>query len=254
MSYVEKVLQQGEQVRYQAALHWVTYLHGLPGCLRRSSFGSCSRRTGATGYVVHGVLLVLVAGGLFLLARAWFIGWITEIAVTNRRVIYKPGFISRTTAEMHMDKIESVKVDQSILGRILDYGKVTCAEPGRDWIGTIRADRCPARTAQSHHRRLALDPRRAPDRPPASRVAPSRPQIADTNYVARFALNSTRLHARHHDDRLRARWLIAFEILPRVFARRSSRPSVRRRAKKCARWRRAWNQRKPASISQLTAS
>ena len=70
---------------------------------------------------------------LFLLARAWFNWWITEIAVTNRRVIYKRGFISRTTAEMHMDKIESVEVDQSILGRILDYGKVTVLGTG---IGT----------------------------------------------------------------------------------------------------------------------
>ena len=57
-------------------------------------------------------------------------GWITEIAVTNRRVIYKRGFISRTTAEMHMDKIESVRVDQSILGRILGYGRVTIMGTG----------------------------------------------------------------------------------------------------------------------------
>jgi hypothetical protein len=31
---------------------------------------------------------------------------------------------------MHMDKIESVKVDQSILGRIFDYGKVTVQGTG----------------------------------------------------------------------------------------------------------------------------
>jgi uncharacterized membrane protein YdbT with pleckstrin-like domain len=83
--------------------------------------------------VVTAVVVILVAAGVFLLARAWFNAWITEIAVTNRRVIYKRGFISRTTAEMQMDKIESVEVDQSILGRILDYGKVTVLGTG---IGT----------------------------------------------------------------------------------------------------------------------
>ena len=35
--------------------------------------------------------------------------WTTEIAVTNRRVIYKTGFIQRNTNEMNMDKVESVR-------------------------------------------------------------------------------------------------------------------------------------------------
>jgi uncharacterized membrane protein YdbT with pleckstrin-like domain len=50
--------------------------------------------------------------------------WITEIAVTDRRIIYKRGFIRRVTAEMNMDKVESVDVTQSILGRLLDYGSI----------------------------------------------------------------------------------------------------------------------------------
>ena len=50
--------------------------------------------------------------------------WITEFAVTDRRVIYKCGFISRHTVEMNMDKIESVDVDQSLLGRMLNYGTI----------------------------------------------------------------------------------------------------------------------------------
>ena len=50
--------------------------------------------------------------------------WTTEIAVTNRRVIYKRGLISRHTAEMNMDKVASVEVDQSIFGRLWGYGSV----------------------------------------------------------------------------------------------------------------------------------
>ncbi len=48
----------------------------------------------------------------------------TELSVTNHRVIYKSGFIRRHTVEMNMDKVASVDVDQSILGRMLDYGTV----------------------------------------------------------------------------------------------------------------------------------
>jgi uncharacterized membrane protein YdbT with pleckstrin-like domain len=76
------------------------------------------------------ILVALVAAGVYFLVRAWFDWWITEIAVTNRRVICKRGFISRQTAEMQMNKIVSVKVEQSILGRILDYGRVTIVGTG----------------------------------------------------------------------------------------------------------------------------
>jgi uncharacterized membrane protein YdbT with pleckstrin-like domain len=114
--------------------------------------------------VVTAVVIILVACGMFLLARAWFNAWITEIAVTNRRVIYKRGFISRTTAEMQMDKIESVEVDQSILGRILDYGKVTVLGTG---VGTgLEKIKEPiaatAQAAQSHHGRVGARDKSAP--------------------------------------------------------------------------------------------
>ena len=44
--------------------------------------------------------------------------------MTDRRIIYKRGFIWRHTEEMNMDKVASVDVDQSILGRMLDYGTI----------------------------------------------------------------------------------------------------------------------------------
>ena len=65
-----------------------------------------------------------------LLVQEWFRWWITEIPITNRRVIYKRGFISRRTNEMNMHKVESVQVYQSILGRMLDYGTVTILGTG----------------------------------------------------------------------------------------------------------------------------
>jgi uncharacterized membrane protein YdbT with pleckstrin-like domain len=66
---------------------------------------------------------------LFLI-REWFGWWTTEVAVTNLRVIYKTGLVKRRTNEMNMDKVESVQVDQSILGRILDYGTVSITGTG----------------------------------------------------------------------------------------------------------------------------
>ncbi len=74
--------------------------------------------------------VILLALALFLLFRAWFERWTTEIAITNRRIILKRGFIRRDTAEMHMEKVESVDVNQSLFGRMLDYGDVTVRGTG----------------------------------------------------------------------------------------------------------------------------
>jgi uncharacterized membrane protein YdbT with pleckstrin-like domain len=71
-----------------------------------------------------------LAGGLFLAIAviAWLKGFLrrlsTELAVTDRRVITKVGLIRRTTMEMNLSKVESVVVDQGVLGRMLDYGTV----------------------------------------------------------------------------------------------------------------------------------
>ena len=62
---------------------------------------------------------------LYKTATAWFHRWTTETDVTNFRVIHKTGFVKRQTFEMSVDKVESVDVNQSILGRILNYGDVT---------------------------------------------------------------------------------------------------------------------------------
>jgi uncharacterized membrane protein YdbT with pleckstrin-like domain len=117
--YVDKVLQPGEQIRYRASLNWILYVPGLAVMLVALALYAVT----SNGFL-HFVAALGGLGGLFLIARAWFDWWTTEIAVTGRRVIYKTGFISRKTTEMHMDKVESVDVDQSVLGRILDYGNV----------------------------------------------------------------------------------------------------------------------------------
>jgi uncharacterized membrane protein YdbT with pleckstrin-like domain len=78
---------------------------------------------------------------LYLTFRAWFRRWTTETDVTNRRVVHKEGFIKRDTFEMSLDKVESVDVSQSIMGRLLDYGDVTIlgVGEGKKAIKTIAA-------------------------------------------------------------------------------------------------------------------
>jgi len=126
MSYVRSVLQPGEHVRYATNLHWTIYLPGFLLLILAALvfwFGHTWLTTGA-GWIWDGLAAIVVACAAVLLFVAWFRRWTTEIAVTDRRIIYKRGFVRRRTIEMHLDKVESVDVDQTILGRIFNYGDI----------------------------------------------------------------------------------------------------------------------------------
>ena len=124
MPYVDRVLQEGESVRHIARISWVTYLPGLLLWAVAGVLAGLLPSAPALHFLVLTVAAIVFIIGTILLARAWFHRVTTEIAVTDRRIIYKRGFVRRYTVEMHMDKVESVDVDQSILGRLLDYGDV----------------------------------------------------------------------------------------------------------------------------------
>jgi uncharacterized membrane protein YdbT with pleckstrin-like domain len=126
MSYVQSVLQPGESVRYATNLHWTIYLPGFGLLILAAVIYWFGHRPVAIGaaWIWDGLAALVFAGAAVALFIAWFRRWTTEIAVTDRRIIYKRGFIRRRTIEMHLDKVESVDVDQSILGRIFNYGDI----------------------------------------------------------------------------------------------------------------------------------
>jgi uncharacterized membrane protein YdbT with pleckstrin-like domain len=126
MSYVTKVLQPDETVIYKTGLHWRVYVPAMLLLILTIAIGVVSQRV-ATEY--SGVVLIVAAISAVVTFIAWLRGFIerffTELAVSDRRIIYKRGILRRHTIEMNMAKVESVDVDQSILGRILGYGAVT---------------------------------------------------------------------------------------------------------------------------------
>ena len=70
-----------------------------------------------------GILSIFVVG-LYLFAHMMLVKATTEIAVTNERLIYKKGLIARHVGELNVDRIEGVSVQQGVLGRFFNYGRV----------------------------------------------------------------------------------------------------------------------------------
>jgi uncharacterized membrane protein YdbT with pleckstrin-like domain len=126
-SYVAQVLQPEETVRYEGSLHWIIYFWGivLLGFGVAGLLGMATMTRDTHAYSIYSIVVYLALGiGALQLFSAWLKQWTTEIAVTDRRVIYKTGLVSRRTVEMNMDKVESVDVTQDIFGRIFNYGTV----------------------------------------------------------------------------------------------------------------------------------
>ena len=129
MGYVQDVLQPGEKVRRISSIHWIGYWPGV-ACLLSAVVAYWLSETRLLQGIWRYAAYALAGVGVVLLIQQWLRWWVTEIAVTDRRVIYKKGLIRRRTNEMNMDKVESVQIDQSILGRMLDYGDVTILGTG----------------------------------------------------------------------------------------------------------------------------
>jgi uncharacterized membrane protein YdbT with pleckstrin-like domain len=104
--------------------HWIIYLPGISMLVLAVVIEALTFFTSNLAYPIEIVAAIVGVLALILLLREWFRQWTTEIVVTNRRVVYKRGFISRFTREMNMEKIESVAVDQTLLGRVFGYGTI----------------------------------------------------------------------------------------------------------------------------------
>jgi uncharacterized membrane protein YdbT with pleckstrin-like domain len=141
--YIDDILQPGEKVLYSTNAHWIFYLPAIGAWIVAIILFILSRMTTVDGLIVLCLAASAIAAiiALFWTVRAWFHRWTTETDVTNMRVVHKTGFIKRRTFEMALDKVESVDVNQSILGRILNYGDVTIqgVGEGKEIIKTIGA-------------------------------------------------------------------------------------------------------------------
>ncbi len=98
MAYIDESLSAGEEISALFKLHWITRIP----------------------MVLWLLLLITFPFAIYEYLRLRH----TEQGVTNKRVVFKTGIISRKSEEMKLGSIETVEIDQGIFGRILGYGNV----------------------------------------------------------------------------------------------------------------------------------
>ncbi|HBA34867.1 MAG TPA: hypothetical protein DCZ12_12105 [Gammaproteobacteria bacterium] len=106
--YVDSTLMSGEKVQYRGKVSLWSLFHL---------------------FFLGFVLIPVFIGPLF-----WIIAAVryltTELAITDRRVISKFGLIRRDTVELNISRVESMQVDQSILGRLFGFGTIVISGAG----------------------------------------------------------------------------------------------------------------------------
>lgn len=84
-----------------------------------------------------GVVVLVGAGALI---GAGFIRRLsTKVVLSNKHVLIKSGLINRRSIEVVFQKVESIGVDESALGRLLGYGGAILRGTGGTFekVGTI---------------------------------------------------------------------------------------------------------------------
>ena len=136
MRYVHETLLKGEEIYFITRPHWIVfgpsaallvvtlwfYIYGVSFNLQSFTFYNMSLN--------QTISLVLFIVFLITLSRAFLLYRFSEYAITNKRVIMKTGWLDRSSLEIFLEKIEAIYVDQTITGRILNYGTLNIVGTG----------------------------------------------------------------------------------------------------------------------------
>ena len=118
MNYIDKTLLPGEKIIYRSHPHWIVVFRSLVGLILIAGFLMIAG--------LHTLLIISLFSLLGLVAclSGLIVYYSSEFGITDKRVIMKSGFINRYAFENSLDRIEGIEINQSIMGRILDYGSI----------------------------------------------------------------------------------------------------------------------------------
>lgn len=129
MSYINESLSQNEEIFEIYKLHWfsriplwiyrtITILFFMPFALM-----SFQERTQEINDI-YPFFLSVTSFFLMISIYEYYRLKSIEYGATNKRTISKTGIISRKTEEMKIGSIETVEINQGIIGRIFGFGTI----------------------------------------------------------------------------------------------------------------------------------
>lgn len=138
MKYIESNLLENEKLVYEIGPHWIVFTSGCAMIalgivlwLFLPLVTSVAKMNIIAGFTIHNIaFLVCFCVGMYWLVSAYIYYMTSEYGITNKRVLIKTGWIERESLELMLDKVEGVLVDQTIMGRVFNFGMITVIGTG----------------------------------------------------------------------------------------------------------------------------
>jgi uncharacterized membrane protein YdbT with pleckstrin-like domain len=133
MSYIRKSLLDGEEIIYLTRRHKIVFTYPVLWLLVSAILFGIKYFFVFKPEVNYALMIfsgIFLAAALIHALMIWVNYLCAEFGITNQRVIVKEGFLTRKTIEVFLKSVESVQVDQSIWGRILNFGTVIVSGTG----------------------------------------------------------------------------------------------------------------------------
>jgi uncharacterized membrane protein YdbT with pleckstrin-like domain len=155
MAYLDRLLAPGERVVVRRRRHGIVLLRNvgaalflvLAGLFLAVYIGGVGRfPEPARGWAWGGVGLAVV--GLVLALPAWLRWRNEEFLVTDRRVIQLEGVLAKRVLDSNLDKINDVRLTQSLAGRLFGFGTIEILTASEGGIN--RLDQVPGPLAFKH--------------------------------------------------------------------------------------------------------
>lgn len=124
MSYIQKNLQVGEEIKYKADIHWYIFVYPLVLLLLGTFFSLAQ-----TSFLYY-IGLILLVLGLIQLVKRVFLKIGAEYVVTNKKIVLKSGLFGRDALELTLNKCEGLRITQNVLGRMLGFGTIVVTTGG----------------------------------------------------------------------------------------------------------------------------
>jgi len=135
MPYIQNNLLNNEKIILAVRPHWIIFSSGCWAIAFAIYIGYFAPHlldvpiyNRWDAYYLIAVALGIT--GCYWLIQAYIAFLTSEYGVTDKRVIMKVGWIRRKSLEIMIEKVEGVLVDQSVIGRIFDYGAVSIIGTG----------------------------------------------------------------------------------------------------------------------------
>ena len=140
-SYLLTLLGENEKIEFVARQHWSILVRSILAEVLISLVlvvAISIALTFTAGIAAVAYLLLIVP--LAMLTRDVLIWWNNMYVVTNRRVVQIRGVFNKNVTDSSLEKVNDVKMEQSFLGRMFDYGDIeilTASELGVNRFGWI---------------------------------------------------------------------------------------------------------------------